>query len=95
MAAGFSLIPPSGGRNFLGILGMWSESVKFATSFKTKGRLHFPWVVSLRVQAAGGNVNNGTNAGASNSNANNAASTTNANYSSPLYFGKEIKATGK
>ena len=49
----------------------------------------------MGVQAAGGNVNNGTNAGASNSNANNAASTTNANYSSPLYFGKEIKATGK
>lgn len=64
-------------------------------SFKAKGRLHFPWVVSLRVQAAGGNANSGTNAGASYSNANNAASTTNANYSSPLYFGKEIKAIGK
>lgn len=42
-------------------------------------------VVSLRVRAAGGNANNGTNAGAFAANANNAASNANANYSSPLY----------
>ena len=40
----------------------------------------------LRVRAAGGNANNGTNAGASYTNTNNAATNTNTNYSSPLYF---------
>nr|DAT67231.1 MAG TPA: hypothetical protein [Caudoviricetes sp.] len=40
----------------------------------------------LRVRAAGGNANNGTNAGASYTNANNTATTANSNYSSPLYF---------
>lgn len=44
-----------------------------------------PGAVGLRVRAAGGNANNGANAGAFATNANNAASTTNANYSSPLY----------
>lgn len=40
--------------------------------------------VGLRVRAAGGNANNGANAGAFCVNANNAASNANANYSSPL-----------
>lgn len=43
-------------------------------------------VVGLRVRAAGGNANNGTNAGASYTNANNTASNANANYSAPLNF---------
>ena len=43
-------------------------------------------VVSLRVRAAGGNANNGANAGAFYVNANYAASNANANYSSPLYL---------
>ena len=42
----------------------------------------------LRVRLAGGNANNGTNAGASYANANNTASNTNSNYSSPLYFAR-------
>ena len=37
------------------------------------------------MRAAGGNANNGANAGAFYVNANNAASNANANYSSPLY----------
>ena len=45
---------------------------------------------SLRVRAAGGNSNNGTNAGASYTNANNTATNANANYSSPLcYFAED------
>ena len=40
----------------------------------------------LRVRAAGGNANNGANAGAFYVNANYAASNANANYSSPLYL---------
>lgn len=40
----------------------------------------------LRVRAAGGNANNGANAGAFYVNANYAPSTANANYSSPLYL---------
>nr|DAM28365.1 MAG TPA: hypothetical protein [Caudoviricetes sp.] len=43
-------------------------------------------MVGLRVRAAGGNANNGTNAGASYTNANNAATNANANYSAPLNF---------
>nr|DAY67263.1 MAG TPA: hypothetical protein [Caudoviricetes sp.] len=42
--------------------------------------------MSLRVRAAGGNANNGANAGAFYVNANNAPSNANANYSSPLYL---------
>lgn len=38
------------------------------------------------VRLAGGNANNGTNAGASNSNTNNSATNTNANISAPLYL---------
>ena len=40
----------------------------------------------LRVRAAGGNANNGTNAGASYTNANNTATNANTNYSAPLNF---------
>lgn len=43
-------------------------------------------VVGLRVRAAGGNANNGTNAGASYTNTNNTATNANANYSAPLNF---------
>lgn len=38
------------------------------------------------VRLAGGNANNGANAGACNSNTNNAASNSNANISAPQYF---------
>lgn len=44
-----------------------------------------PGAVGLRVRAAGGNANNGTNAGAFAVNANHAATFAYANYSSPLY----------
>ena len=47
-------------------------------------------VVGLRVRAAGGNANNGTNAGASYTNANNTATNANANYSAPLNFAIKI-----
>lgn len=49
---------------------------------------------SLRVRGAGGNSNNGTNAGASYTNANNTATNANANYSSPLYFAVRDKNNG-
>ena len=44
----------------------------------------------LRVRAAGGYANNGTNAGASCANANNTATNANANYSAPLNFAIKI-----
>ena len=43
-----------------------------------------PETVGLRVRAAGGSANNGTNAGPFATNTNNTATTANANYSSPL-----------
>lgn len=43
-------------------------------------------VVGLRVRAAGGNADNGTNAGASYTNANNTATNANSNYSALLNF---------
>lgn len=48
-------------------------------------------MVGLRVRAAGGNANNGTNAGASYANANNTATNANANYSAPLNFAIRIR----
>ncbi|WP_368110172.1 hypothetical protein, partial [Bacteroides salyersiae] len=45
----------------------------------------------LRVRAAGGNANNGANAGTFYSNANYTATNANANYSSLLYFARYIK----
>ena len=56
-------------------------------------RLHFSRS-GLRVRAAGGNANNGTNAGAFYTNTNNAATNANANYSSPLYFARDITRNG-
>jgi hypothetical protein len=60
------------------------KSVKFAVSKRILTGCD-PGAVGLRVRAAGGNANNGTNAGAFAVNANNAATNANANYSSPLY----------
>ena len=58
-----------------------STSTYYADYFWTNGATQ----TGLRVRAAGGNANNGTNAGAFNANANNTATNANANYSSPLY----------
>ena len=58
-----------------------SASTYYADYFWTNGASQ----TGLRVRAAGGNANNGTNAGAFATNANNAATNANANYSSPLY----------
>ena len=66
------------------------KSVKFAASNRSLIGCD-PGAVGLRVRAAGGNANNGANAGAFATNANNAASNANANYSSPLY--KLVKKT--
>lgn len=58
-----------------------STSTYYADYFWTNGATQ----TGLRVRAAGGHANNGTNAGAFNANANNTATNANANYSSPLY----------
>lgn len=58
-----------------------SASTYYPDYFYTNGATQ----TGLRVRAAGGNANNGTNAGAFYTNANNAATNANANYSSPLY----------
>ena len=58
-----------------------SASIYYPDYFYTNGATQ----TGLRVRAAGGNANNGTNAGAFYTNANNAATNANANYSSPLY----------
>lgn len=62
----------------------WNECLTFVLSFEKTGCISSGG--SLRVRAAGGNANNGANAGASYTNANNTATNANANYSSPLYF---------
>ena len=75
------------GENFEKILLFAVFSIEcstFVMSFEKTGGIFL--CGSLRVRGAGGNSNNGTNAGASYTNANNTATNANANYSSPLYF---------
>ena len=89
MFAAGAINPAVGGRNFRKkrrYAVVSSKSRNFAVSFEKTGGISL--CGSLRVRAAGGNSNNGTNAGASYTNANNTATNANANYSSPLYFAK-------
>lgn len=59
-----------------------SATIRFADYLYTNAKTS----KGLRVRAAGGNANNGTNAGASYTNTNNTATNANANYSAPLNF---------
>ena len=63
-----------------------STNLRYSDQFYTNAETS----KGLRVRAAGGNANNGTNAGASYANANNTATNANANYSAPLNFAIKI-----
>ena len=71
--------------NLLKTGGFLPNICYFYSVVRNNDRLHFSRS-GLRVRAAGGNANNGTNAGAFYTNTNNTATNANANYSSPLYF---------